>query len=166
MKVAEIVDINNLVRFISDTSIEKTTNLYAITRKKVKEQFVYNVLSAETNNEVAQQLNESFIHQLTKIQSNNKEFLVYHIDDSPNDYVQFIKVNDVSTAAYILQTIKNNDIGYITSDAETFSDLWAYAVKIEINNKSLVWFRKYNKGKVIKKENNDAILFKTGSFPK
>ena len=36
MKVAELVDINNLVRFISDTSIEKTTNLYAITRKKGK----------------------------------------------------------------------------------------------------------------------------------
>src|SRR4051812_17298275 len=154
--MAGIVDINNLVHLISDQSIEKTTNLYMITRKKLNGQFVYNVLSAETQNDVAQQLNESFMSQLSKIQSNHKEFRDYEIDDSSNDYVQYIKVDHVSTAAEILQTINNNHAVHFISDAETFSNLWAYAVKIKINNKSLVWFRKYNKGKVLKKGAKDA----------
>jgi hypothetical protein len=164
--MAGIVDINNLVHLISDQSIEKTTNLYMITRKKLNGQFVYNVLSAETQNDVAQQLNESFMGQLSKIQSNHKEFRDYEIDDSSNDYVQYIKVDHVSTAAEILQTINNNNAVHFISDAETFSNLWAYAVKIKINNKSLVWFRKYNKGKVLKKGAKDAILFQNGTFSK
>lgn len=160
--MAEIVDINNLVHFISDIFIEKTTILYMITRKKVNEQFVYNVVSAETQNDVAQQLNESFINQLTKIQSNNKKFL--DTEGSSNDYVHFIKVNDVSNAANILETINNNNPNYFTSDSETFSNIWAYALEIEINNKSLLWFRKYNKGKVFKKGSSDAILSQDGKF--
>ncbi|MCQ6282860.1 hypothetical protein [Bacillus sp. EB600] len=162
--MVEIVDINNLVHFISDIFIEKTTILYMITRKKVNEQFIYNFVSAQTQNDVAQQLNDSFINQLTKIQSNNKKFL--DVEGSSNDYVQFIKVNDVSNAANILETIKNNNPNYFTSDSETFSNIWAYALKIEINNKSLLWFRKYNKGKVLKKGASTQFSLKTGSFPK
>lgn len=166
MKMAAITDINTLLGLLKDPAIDKTTNLYMITRKKENEAFIYKVFTAETHNEIAEQLNDIAISHLTKIQNQEKEFREYEIDDSSNEYVQFIAVNNVSAASNILDPIFSNNADEFTSDSETFINLWAYAVKIEMNDKKLVLFRKYSKGKVLKKGFRDAVLFKDGKFSK
>ncbi|MBB6447993.1 Kiwa anti-phage protein KwaB-like domain-containing protein [Bacillus benzoevorans] len=164
--MAAITDINALLRLFNDVTIDKTTNLYMITRKKETDTFVYKVLTAETLNEVAEQLNNIIVNHLSKIQSQNKEFRVYDIDDSTDDYVQIINKNDVPATSNLLTPIINNSADPFISESEIFSSLWAYAVQTEINNKKLVWFRKYSKGKVLKKGFKDAVLFRDGKFSK
>ena len=98
MRMTAILDINALLGYLNDQTINKTTNLYMITRKKENDEFVYNVLTAETHNEVAEQLNDIIINHLNKMQNQNKEFRDYDIDDSTNEYVQYINQNDVPAA--------------------------------------------------------------------
>lgn len=164
--MAAITDVNTLLGLLNDQTIDKTTNLYMITRKKENDSFVYNVLTAESHHEIAEQLNHIAVEHLTKMKTQEKEFCEYEIDDSSNEFVQYVAVNNVSVASFILDSIVNNNADAFTSDANTFSNLWAYAVKIEINDKKLVWFRKYSKGKVLKKGFRDAVLFKDGKFSK
>ncbi|WP_203363658.1 Kiwa anti-phage protein KwaB-like domain-containing protein [Bacillus sp. REN10] len=164
--MAAIIDVDNLLELLNDPDIDPITNLYMITRKKDENAFIYNVLTAETLNEVADELNEIFRNNLTKIKSQNKEFRYYDIDDSSNEYVQYINQGDVATASKIMVPIKNNNAEVFTSNTETFNNLWAYAVKIEFEDNKLVWFRKYSKGKVLKKGFKDAVLFKDGKFSK
>ncbi|WP_180960405.1 Kiwa anti-phage protein KwaB-like domain-containing protein [Neobacillus cucumis] len=164
--MAAITDINTLLRLFNDPAVDKTTNLYMVTRKKENDTFIYNVLTAETLHEIAEQLNEIMINHLATIQSQNREFREYEIDDSSNEYVQYITLNTVSAANTMLDPIINNNSDPFTSDPETFSSLWAYGVKIELNDKKLVWFRKYSKGKVLKKGFKEAVLFKDGKFSK
>ena len=166
MRMTAIPDINGLLGYLNDQTINKTTNLYMITRKKENDEFIYNVLTAETHNEVAEQLNDIIINHLNKIQNQNKEFRDYDIDDSTNEYVQYINQNDVPAAGNIFEPIFNNNADPFTSDSETFKILWAYAVKIEFSDKKLIWFRKFDKSKVLKKGLGDAIFFRDGKFSK
>ena len=165
--MAAITDINIILRYLTNPATDLTTNIYMITRKKENNDFFYNIFTAETHDDIAIQLNNIFTDHLKHIFEKNKDFREYDIDDSTNEYLQYIPQSSVSAANDIFTKIINNDADPFAINTEMFNNLWTYAVKIELDdNNKVVWFRKYNKSMVFKKGNLDAMFFKDGKFSK
>ncbi|MEC0902421.1 MULTISPECIES: Kiwa anti-phage protein KwaB-like domain-containing protein [Bacillus] len=147
---------------------QKEANLFFITRQQRslegnRKEYFYQVRKTEISSVISTSLIDNFIDGINVIKELEKEVVNYEISLSDNEYIQKIMSSEIPNAEEIKEKILNPEMVEVLSSTD-INNVWAYAVLIRYDNQRIMYFRKYSKGKILKKGVSNAMMFKDGSF--
>jgi|GEM_PF-3539421 len=151
-----------------NTEEKGIANLFFILRdedsvNKGSKEYVYKVRKTEISHDISKALFENFKKGVNIINKDKTKIVEYSVSLNDDEYIQEIASGEVPNAEEIKEGILNPELLDVLSDKDIKS-IWAYAVLIRFGNRKAIYFRKYSKGKVLKKGFSNALLFKEGNF--
>ncbi|AUD24472.1 Kiwa anti-phage protein KwaB-like domain-containing protein [Bacillus cereus group sp. BC251] len=164
--MATLNDLQQLIEQV-DTAPDKCAHLFIVTRTKINNERVFGVYQPEINEDISDSFIDLFLQFMRKSLEKEPEIQYYDIDDITGQSLQFINTQEVSNSQNIVTPILNEGaLDLIELNDDFIQGIWAYAVKVSYNQHNIIFFRKYSRNKVLKRNWKDAIIFRDGTFSK
>jgi len=144
------------------------SSLIFITREKTKEGMNYDFKRVLLNKDVQDSFRKSFLNTISKINKNiDKKIFDKYSPTNTSDSIKYVKSNEITQTLF---KINKDDVEVIKSSElkpEFFGSLWGYIVIFENNeDQSLMVFKRYTPGNVLRKSFLNALIIKDGTFTK
>ena len=145
---------------------EKHAYLYFILKESKTSQVPFTVYKTVNSLEISHEFTTLFENNLDEILQHQVNLVGYDINSDTTDSYQYIPAANVTHAQIINQPIFNDAATPIfeNMDEQAMKKIWAYAVKISIDQEDVVYYRKYSPGKILRPGGFNALVYDGGRF--
>jgi hypothetical protein len=145
---------------------EKNSYLYFILKESKAAPAPFSVYKTVNAPEISNAFISFFEYNLDEILQNQVNLVSYDINLDTTEAYQYIPAANVTHAQIINQPIFNDAATPIfeNMDEQAIKKIWAYAVKVTIDQEDVIYYRKYSPGKILRPGSFNAIVYHGGRF--